>query len=617
MAPARWLEQYTLRSQAIQEAYADLNADAAAGRVACAAALLPNSPPCPLAPVVTVGAFARRTFGGDDTLYFGAPTVRNEHTRFPPAANVSGGVSWSNLGAYSYHSYGKEGKLLATETAELAALVNAARAGGEAAPLRVGITEHAAMTASSWNADASTSDDYYQASRLASQLLYTGSYGLDSYVFKFSATPSSSGGVVKSGLHWGDNSVAPYAVGDTTTSGEAARMIAAAMAGRDGGGALPLLGCTTSSGSSLRPCGAVADARVLTLLLVNDKDTGLAVSASLAPLADAAGLTDGAVAIVNELSSAGYYGEVSALLTLSAASNFALPAALPLPPWGVLSITLPRGAQVVTALPPSADASLFAGAKKLQSFGAAATLPVGTSATSVHDTTSVAFLRFDMAAIADAVSAVLLELTVAAVAPTNSLLSVIAVSNASAWADEASLTWASAAAALSDPGSTAVNAVARNFVRLDAGSGADIAAHITVRPSDLGAVKRVEVTRYAVAQPGVVGFLIARRFRNNAYTGNTAPSGGIAADSLNGGAAVAFHSKEAADAARRPLLRVFSSAAAVAVASPPPPPSTSPFPPPPPVPSMTCVRASVLPTGRFRRGCWLTVLVGLHVLSFG
>ena len=55
MSPARWLEQYTLRSGAIQEAYADLNADAAAGRVTCPQGV---GAACPLAPVVTASAFA-------------------------------------------------------------------------------------------------------------------------------------------------------------------------------------------------------------------------------------------------------------------------------------------------------------------------------------------------------------------------------------------------------------------------------------------------------------------------------------------------------------------------------------------------------------------------------
>ncbi len=59
MAPARWIEQYTLRSQAIQNAYADFNADCVAGRV---------TPwplgSCALQPIVSTSAFASRTFEG-------------------------------------------------------------------------------------------------------------------------------------------------------------------------------------------------------------------------------------------------------------------------------------------------------------------------------------------------------------------------------------------------------------------------------------------------------------------------------------------------------------------------------------------------------------------------
>jgi hypothetical protein len=83
MAPSRWIEQYTLRSQAIQNAYAgacgvpsvvnqstnimlmqsflsaDFNAD-------CVAGTLTPSPlgSCTLQPLVSTSAFASRTFDG-------------------------------------------------------------------------------------------------------------------------------------------------------------------------------------------------------------------------------------------------------------------------------------------------------------------------------------------------------------------------------------------------------------------------------------------------------------------------------------------------------------------------------------------------------------------------
>ena len=103
MAPNRWLEQYTLRSQAIQNAYADFSAD-------CVAGLISPSPlsayGCNLTPLVSTSAFASRTFDGDPvdpTQYFGKPTITNENLLFPPFMGIYN-TSWYNVGAYSYHS---------------------------------------------------------------------------------------------------------------------------------------------------------------------------------------------------------------------------------------------------------------------------------------------------------------------------------------------------------------------------------------------------------------------------------------------------------------------------------------------------------------------------------
>ena len=568
MSPARWLEQYTLRSQAIQNAYADYNSDVAAGSLAC-----PSAVRCPLSPIVTASAFASRTFDGDPQ-YFGGPTVAAEHLLFPPSAGVRNS-SWLNLQAYSYHSYGKEGGTLAKDTAALSGLVNGAHDGP--APLPVLTTEHASKTASSWNLVDSTSDDGFEASRLASQLIWMASYGLETYTFKFSCTPSNNGGIVKSGLHWGENSVAPFPVGDTTASGEAAGMVIRAMLGSDRAGGKPLYTCSTSSGSAYRPCALVGDGGRFTLLLVNDgvatsssgssKPQGLSVQVNLSAVAAMLDLQDGSVAVVNELSSRGFYGEVSALPSLTSSSGFAFAATLPT--WGVLAVTLPVGRQVVTTLPPIGDASVFAGANAGATYGAASTLTVGTSVTSTHDGTSVALIQFNGAAIDKAsLSSALLELTVADTAGSDSLLTVVALNPSFSWS-EGTLSWSTAAFGLTGV-SGIVNRVYENFVRLD--NGHAVAGHITVRTSDLNAVKRVDVSS-AVAD-GCVSFLIARRFRNNAYTGNSAPSGGVAADKLNGGSSVSFFSKEAANA--RPQLRLLSDYL-------PPPPPSPPRPPPSPL----------------------------------
>ena len=68
MSPSRWLEQYTVRAQAVQNAYADYNADVASGAMACPALVdrsmhASGAPNCPFKPVLTK-AFASRTFKG-------------------------------------------------------------------------------------------------------------------------------------------------------------------------------------------------------------------------------------------------------------------------------------------------------------------------------------------------------------------------------------------------------------------------------------------------------------------------------------------------------------------------------------------------------------------------
>lgn len=94
-----WAEFYTLQTQAIQNAFSDLNGDVATGALPCPVAA------CPLRPIIHASAFAQATFNGQSTAatasfgsttpysslypddyyaYYGNATVWNEHTSFPP-----------------------------------------------------------------------------------------------------------------------------------------------------------------------------------------------------------------------------------------------------------------------------------------------------------------------------------------------------------------------------------------------------------------------------------------------------------------------------------------------------------------------------------------------------
>ena len=578
MAPNRWMDQYTLRAQAVQNAYADFNADAASGAMPCPTLVdrsthAAGAPNCPLNPVLTT-AFASRTFKGEPaspTEFFGHPTVTNQQLKFPPYANVTD-PTWANMNAYAYHSYGKEGYDLAKATKMLLDETNAQLPAGSPL-LSLLTTEHASKTASSWNLAGSSSDDYYEAARLASQLIWMSDYGLESYVFKMTSTPSNHAGIVKSGLHWGENDVNPFPIGDTTRSGEAARMVIAAMVGRTGSGKLPLYTCATSTGSAYRPCNFVNDNGLLTMVIVNDAvlsvqsgskmPQAFAMKVSLAAIATQLGLVDGAVAVVNELSTAGYNNEVSSLQPLYRNASWSF--TILMPAWSVISITLPVGAQTNAALPPTGDATLFATGANAVAQGAAATLTVGTSNTAVHDTTSVALLRFSTSAYtASTITSAVLELTVTA-APSASSIMIIYALTATAAANwtESTVTWAIAAASsislLNATLNGPVSSVANNFV--NHASGVTIAGHISVSPSDLGVLKRVDVSDAVRGSPNVVAFAIVRRMRNNQYLGNVAPAAGIPADTLSGGAAVSFASKEATTVASRPQLRILVNGA--------------------------------------------------------
>lgn len=81
-----WLDQLVLRSRAIQDAYADYNADTGKS----------------LSPSVTAGAFAKTTYAGGN---LGAPTVQATHRTFADAARPNPDPSWRLFDTFSYHSY--------------------------------------------------------------------------------------------------------------------------------------------------------------------------------------------------------------------------------------------------------------------------------------------------------------------------------------------------------------------------------------------------------------------------------------------------------------------------------------------------------------------------------
>ena len=196
-----WLEHYTLQSQAIQNAFADGNADVATGMIPCPASISS----CPLQPLIYASAFAQSTFAttqstaagaavspykanytADFYAYMGAETVQNERMPFPPYAFnnqpfTPSGAQWGgrtdlqNMNAFSLHSYGKTGFQmfqLGSQTAAQIAAVRPPLGPSSPAVIPYVVTEHAAHTTAQWNPIASTSDINYEAARLGTQILF-------------------------------------------------------------------------------------------------------------------------------------------------------------------------------------------------------------------------------------------------------------------------------------------------------------------------------------------------------------------------------------------------------------------------------------------------------------
>ena len=284
------------------------------------------------------------------------------------------------------------------------------------------------------------------------------------------------------------------------------------------------------------------------------------------------------VPFTSSSSSSGYFGEVSNVVSVSSIPATGLPYLLPV--FGFARIDIPLAAQTMTAVTTvntGIDTTLFAGVSATTSFGSYNLLTVGTSSTSVHDSTGVTLLQFATPTFT-AANLALLELTLAN-APGNPLspngtviLQVIGINPAQpvVW-NENAMTWANSQWLLNTP-TGLVNSVGTNYVLLGpqnqtnplAGIYNFVIGHISVSTSDpAGMVKKVDISRFVkraqAANACSINIAIVRRFRKNTQSPASAAGDTIPADSFTGGA-VSFYSGEAA--ANSPTLRTFSDASA-------------------------------------------------------
>jgi len=713
-----WADYISVRSVATQDAYADANADVAAGRMAC-----PLAGACPVTINVYGSAYAL-SLGNPQTyattaIQFGGAMVQNAYFRFPCTAttctpntanwngttatsksspNFPWGVdtTFSTFQVYSYHSYGQTGDNLwgkgigytNSSVGYANVLGSSASAsfawkgpnGGTSSNqfMPIAVTEYAPLTGADYNVEGSSSDSYYQASRLATELLAFVRLGQESYYFKFSMMPSGSATgnpsaatvVNKHGIHFGENTnVNSMQVGDQTSGGAAFALIAPYVTG-----AKPLLQCslsdttanftwppTTTSTSFGVACALIQDGSVYRIFLVNDcsgtpgrakagvaGDTNycsdrqiniplsslnvnpgsvMSVSEVSAPAgyctnpvspkdgtsggtrpcndpaftkyatlfpANAAAVNAKA-AFSNTPSNAGYFGEVSNFVTLTAA-NIASGVPYTIPAFGVARIDIPMNAQSSSSINVVTDTTLLAGANSDTNLGSAYNLSAAISASAIHDTTSTILMQFNTPTFA-AANLATLTLTVAS-APNvgNVILQVLGINPTlpPVWS-EGVATWNTMQYLLGQPAGV-VQSIGDNFVTLgptnrtnpSAGTYNYLIGHISVSANDAtGTQKTIDITKFVqMAQKAnacSINIAVVRRFRQNvqspadqgtgcsastiaAGTNPSCPAGisigsTLPSDSLAGGATV-FYSTNFPGMQTGPTVNVYSDSTA-------------------------------------------------------
>ena len=352
-------EYYYLRGISIQHAYSDLNdAD-------------PNNK---IDIKIIASAFARATYGGDLTRYLGDVSVKNKNYMFDKDEINK---NWTNMHIYSFHVYDKTGYDMLTS-------VNNARDSikqDTSDEIPVILTEFNTHTQINFDKLTTTADSIDEASRLASQLMYLIGSKMDSfYVFKFSITPVLSNTVKKNGLYWGETSVSPFHISDSTLSGEAARILSNVKNSM-------IFGVTTTDTSKYRTYlgSKNSDGRYY-LYVVNDKNDFVSLTINLSQW----NIAEGSQIIV-ETAGTGYFGEVSRLMLAPKQGNTF---SITLTPFSTTRLTIPPVVQRFKIVYSELSCTARAGTKSTIADCNSASMYVGTSNTIQHENTSVSIIQF-------------------------------------------------------------------------------------------------------------------------------------------------------------------------------------------------------------------------------
>ncbi|MDB6125497.1 MAG: hypothetical protein JWQ71_4490 [Pedosphaera sp.] len=333
ITPAQYLERLQLASDAIQSALADVNQIYGKSLV-----------PLILAPVLTTSSY----------IDWSATVVTNRHVNYLGQFDPN----FSLIQKYDYHQYNSSPSGFATSITSLRSSL--ASAMSPEPPFPITITEFNVHTAATFATLPETLDSPTKYSRLGAIAVNLMENACsEMYCFKFSQTDDSAGVVKKNGMHYVDNTNAPYNIGTITKAGEVWRLFNQAFtAGRD------RLDFTAGTGADVLDVQTSYDPVTQKYYLFSANDTTSPVSLDIN--LSAWKIPPGNQITIKEVSE-NCYGAVKILTNLAAGPI--VTATQPANTAWLLSVTsIPQ--DPVTTINASDDAMVSDGTNKLLNYGA-------------------------------------------------------------------------------------------------------------------------------------------------------------------------------------------------------------------------------------------------------
>jgi len=523
ITPNIWLDQMTIRSTAIRDAFNDYNDDFNGD----------------IAPIVFVAPFAR--FGYPNGL--NQLSAQNRYRQFPPDLPPSTQSLWDVV---SYHDYGRSGGAM-LEAVQTYGFNMASESGG--APIPVCVSEFNSHIARDWDnlGGAVTTDVPLESTRIASEALgIMASGALEMYAFKFSTTASSgfpNSGIVKSGLHWSDSFTFPFNVGDSTRAGEGYRLVAEIAKGNK-----PLYQVNADNlvDTQHQYYGVDGQDGNYYLYSCSFSTNVITITLDLSqwPVAR------GAVIIANEVATV-RFGEAVAngveFIAAPATYRYTQSA------YSLVRWTVPVGADVQqTTVLPTDDTTLFAGDKSATHLdGREPTLTTAFSTSLTQDGTSVFLLRFDFTGVvaSSKVLTATLNLWVKGAGSGSNIMTVMGLPGFLDW-DEFSATWNSCPALDPLPNGYNATSIARDWLSWNTTTpNVEVAGHVSYSGIvGLGDDSRsIDVTTHVKQFGPLVTFMVRRPFRNNQH-------GDVPADDPTNSFLTVYSKDYTADPSKRPSL---------------------------------------------------------------